>query len=48
MGLSDRIMVLHHGELIAQGTPETVASDPRVITAYLGRFRPPLGDKARL
>jgi len=36
MGLSDRIMVLHHGELIAQGTPEEVANDQRVITAYLG------------
>ena len=36
MGLSDRIMVLHHGELIAQGTPEEVANDRRVITAYLG------------
>jgi branched-chain amino acid transport system ATP-binding protein len=36
MGLSDRIMVLHHGELIGQGTPEQVANDQRVITAYLG------------
>jgi branched-chain amino acid transport system ATP-binding protein len=36
MGLSDRIMVLHHGELIAQGTPVEVANDQRVITAYLG------------
>jgi branched-chain amino acid transport system ATP-binding protein len=41
MGLSDRIMVLHHGELIAQGTPEEVTNDRRVITAYLG-------EKARL
>ncbi|MDX1687635.1 MAG: ABC transporter ATP-binding protein [Candidatus Promineifilaceae bacterium] len=36
MRLSDRIAVLHHGELIAVDTPQSVAGDERVIEAYLG------------
>lgn len=37
--LSDRLIVLHHGEKIADDTPDAVLSDERVIQAYLGRRR---------
>ncbi len=37
MGVSKRIVVLDHGEMIAQGTPEEVRANARVIEAYLGK-----------
>jgi branched-chain amino acid transport system ATP-binding protein len=37
MGISDRILVLHHGELLAEGTPSQVRQDDAVKRVYLGQ-----------
>ena len=36
MALAHRIIVLHHGEIIAQGAPDAVVRDPAVLACYLG------------
>jgi branched-chain amino acid transport system ATP-binding protein len=40
--VSDEVLVLHHGEVLTRGAPDTVLSDSRVVEAYLGsRFAKP-------
>ena len=37
LGISDRILVLHHGELLAEGTPAEVRKNEAVKRVYLGQ-----------
>jgi branched-chain amino acid transport system ATP-binding protein len=39
--LADRVTVLHYGRKLAEGSPQAVLSDARVIEAYLGADRAP-------
>jgi len=36
MALARRVLVLHHGAAIAQGSPEAIVRDPAVVHSYLG------------
>lgn len=37
MALADRVIVMHHGEKLAEGTPAEIGANPQVIESYLGK-----------
>jgi branched-chain amino acid transport system ATP-binding protein len=37
MKIVDRVLVLNYGELIAEGTPQEIVNNPKVIQVYVGR-----------
>jgi branched-chain amino acid transport system ATP-binding protein len=39
MGISDTVIVLNHGRVIAEGPPVTIQAHPDVVRAYLGSTR---------
>jgi len=40
MGICQRLIVLHHGELLAEGTPEDIRANDEVRRVYLGQGNP--------
>jgi branched-chain amino acid transport system ATP-binding protein len=39
MDVSERVFVLNYGQLIAEGRPEEIRNNPKVVESYLGRQR---------